>query len=51
MCMCTGLDLDDDKNADYEDANHQISIDKQKQEPNKYYEYCSDGMSDTGADA
>ena len=40
----------------YEDANHQISVDKQDQEPNKYYEhkyyeYCSDEMSDTGADA
>jgi hypothetical protein len=45
-----GLGLDDDKNTDYEDANHKISVDKQDQEPNKY-EYCSDEMSDTGADA
>ena len=52
MYVCMGLGLD----TTYEDANHQISVDKQDQEPNKYYEhkyyeYCSDEMSDTGADA
>ena len=46
MYVCMGLGLD----TTYEDANHQISVDKQDQEPNKY-EYCSDEMSDTGADA